>query len=163
MLSPTAARVIGYSRRDVLVVPPDAVVKFSSILVALDGSDNSRNAALRSLELAKQYGSRITAVFAIQMLPEYTLWEKYTDSMEEKARTVLDTFTSQAKAENLTVDTIVEYGDDVGRCIVDQIRKSAADITVMGSHGRTGLRRLLMGSVAEQVLSQAPCPVLIVH
>lgn len=53
--------------------------------------------------------------------------------------------------------------DDPDDVILDYAQAHGADLIVMGSHGHTGLRHLLMGSVAEHVLRHAPCPVLVVH
>ncbi len=163
MISPTAARVIGYSQRDVLSIPNGAEIRFGTILVALDGSASSKRAAQRALELAEQYGAKVKAITVIRMLPEYNLYERYIDTMNQKAGKTLAEFNELAASKGVTVDSSMEHGEDVADVIIDQARKQQVDLVITGSHGRTGLRRLLMGSVAENVLAQAPCPVLIIH
>lgn len=66
------------------------------------------------------------------------------------------------KYPNLELDIVQVESNDIGDAIVSQSDKSEADLIVMGSHGRKGLRRLVMGSVAEYVLREAKCPVMIV-
>ncbi|HUJ62249.1 MAG TPA: universal stress protein [Kofleriaceae bacterium] len=61
------------------------------------------------------------------------------------------------------VDTVLERGSPAYRAIVAHARQGKFDLIVMGTHGRSGLSRWVMGSVAEQVLRHAPCPVLLVH
>lgn len=163
LIGPTAARVIGYSRMDVLVIPAGTEIGFDKLLLALDGSAGSKAAAGRALDLADQYASRILATTVLQMHPESSILENYVAGLLEKARAIVAEFEKEAAAKGHFVASHVAQGGDVASEIVQKAASWAADMVVMGSHGRTGLRRLLMGSVAESVLARVHCPVLIVH
>jgi len=68
----------------------------------------------------------------------------------------------QSTRADITVEHRLEYGDPAA-VILQMAQEIVADLIVMGTHGRTGLRRVLMGSMAEQVVRKAPCPVLTVR
>lgn len=161
-LGPTAARVVGYTQRDVLVVPHGTTLDFSKILLAVDGSATSRNAAAKAMELAEAYGGSLQVLSAARVLPEYNLWGTVVDDMLAKARRIAQDFADQGASRGLRTE-VRAAGGDPAEIIVETARETGAGCIVIGSHGRTGLRRLLMGSVAQAVLAGAPCPVLIVH
>jgi len=163
LIGPTAARVVGYCRTDVLVIPAGMDLDFDKVLVALDGSENSAPAAARALELAEQYRSRLMALSVLQMYPENSILDTYVNTLIAKANDVVNDFKKLAEKKGHTATGKTTQGEDVAAAIVQQASEWGAGLIVMGSHGRTGLRRLLMGSVAESVLAQAYCPVLIVH
>lgn len=156
------ARVIGYSRRDVLVVPGGATIGWKRILLATDGSRYSRAATERAIDFAKSYGGEIKAVSVLDVPAEfYAEAPNAIEGMINKAKEYVKDARTQAEAAGVKAEGFVGEGDAY-RVITDLVKKENADMIIMGSHGRTGLGRLLMGSVAEQVISHAPCPVLIV-
>lgn len=158
-----AARVIGLSRRDVLIVPGDSSIGWSSIVVATDGSIYSRAAAEKAIDFAKSYGGRLGVVSIVDVPPEfYAEAPNAHDAMVGKAKMYANEVRAQAEAAGVKSESFVGEGDAY-RLITEVASKEKADIIVMGSHGRTGLKRLLMGSVAEKVIGHASCPVLIVR
>ena len=81
--------------------------------------------------------------------------------MVEKAKKYVKAVKEQATSAGINAEGFVREGDTYKK-IIDLAREMDVHIIMMGSHGRTGLKRLLMGSVAERVIGLAPCPVLIV-
>ena len=67
----------------------------------------------------------------------------------------------RAEQENISCETIVHVGGQFHEYIVQEAKKREADLIVMGTQGRTGLKKLIIGSVAQRVLAHAPCPVLV--
>ncbi|MHB8840272.1 MAG: universal stress protein [Candidatus Aquicultor sp.] len=162
LLGSVAARVIGYSPMDVLVVPDNTVLNWNTILLATDGSAYSKSAADKAIQIASHYGSALKVVSVVDVP-----YEAYGDApdtlerMEEKARAIVETVKGRAQEFNVKAETFVMDGVSQDR-IIELAEEQQANVIVMGSHGRTGLARLLMGSVTEKVIGHAPCPVLVV-
>jgi nucleotide-binding universal stress UspA family protein len=155
------ARVIGYSQRDVLVVPDDTQVGFQRVLVATDGSKQCRTAVEKAIDFSQSYGGEISVVSIIDVPAEfYAEAPQVVDDMARKAKGYVEEVKKQAEASGVKVETFVKEGEAY-QAIVDIAKERDVNIIVMGSHGRTGLKRLLMGSVAEKVIGYAPCPVLV--
>lgn len=85
----------------------------------------------------------------------------YTD-LEANAQRKLQQLMRRKIAENISYRTLIAQDDNAARFISDQARKSRVSMIVMGSHGRTGMERFILGSVAEKTVRYAQCPVLIV-
>jgi nucleotide-binding universal stress UspA family protein len=83
------------------------------------------------------------------------------DDLVKKAKGFVADVKKQADAEGVKAETFVGESESF-EAITKLAKEQKADMIVIGSHGRTGLRRLLMGSVAEKVIGHAPCPVLVV-
>jgi nucleotide-binding universal stress UspA family protein len=83
------------------------------------------------------------------------------DDLVKKAKGFVADVKKQADAEGVKAETFVGESEAF-EAITNLAKEQKADMIVIGSHGRTGLRRLLMGSVAEKVIGHAPCPVLVV-
>ncbi len=163
LVGSTTARVIGHSRRDVLVVPENARIGWNKILVATDGSRYSRMAVERAIDFAKSYGGQLRAVSVVDVPPEfYAEAPNAVDDMIARAKEYVDDISKQAAHAGVKVQAFVGEGEAY-RIITDLARREDVNVITMSSHGRTGLRRLLMGSVAEKVIGLAPCPVLVVR
>jgi nucleotide-binding universal stress UspA family protein len=162
LMGSVTQRVIGYSSQDVLVVPAGASLGWEKILLATDGSAASRLAASRAVELAETYGSELLVVSvqdfpgALRGLAPKTRLELLKICEKEVAEIV-----GQAGARRLKSKGFVPEGGAF-QAITDLAREQAVNLIVMGSHGHTGLPRLLMGRVTERVIGHAPCPVLVV-
>jgi nucleotide-binding universal stress UspA family protein len=158
----TAARVIGYSPIDVLVMPRDAVFRWDNILLAVDGSTYSEIVAARAISLAQAYGKNLNVLSVIDV-PEEAYGEapQAIESMIEKARDTVLIISETAKVAKLNSNDYIREGVSYEK-IIGMADEMKADLICVGSHGRTGIRRLLMGSVAEKVIGHAKCPVLIV-
>jgi len=162
LVGSTTARVIGYSSQDVLVVPEKGAVGWDRILVATDGSEYSRKAVSKALDLAQYYRAILTVVSVLEISPHiYAVAPEFT---EEKIK-LHQKYVAEVK-ELAAARGILAEGYEESECadevINDIARKQNIDLIVLGSHGRTGLKRLLMGSVTESVIAHASCPVLVV-
>jgi nucleotide-binding universal stress UspA family protein len=161
LVGSVTARVIGYSQRDVLVVPADTHVGFQRVLVATDGSKQCRPAVERAIDFAKSYGGEISVVSIVDVPAEfYAEAPQVVEDMIHKAKIYVEEVKKQADTSGIKAEGFVKEGEAY-QAIVDLAKERDVNIIVMGSHGRTGLKRLLMGSVAEKVIGYAPCPVLV--
>lgn len=162
LMGSVTARVIGYSHRDILVVPRDTTVGWQRILVATDGSRFSKIAIERAIDFAKSYGGELRVISIVDVPPEfYAEAPNAVDDMINKAKGYVKDIRTQAKSAGIKSDGFVGEGEAY-QIITDTAKKENVNVIVMGSHGRTGLKRLLMGSVTEKVIGHAPCPVLVV-
>ena len=156
------ARVIGYSRQDVLVVPDGAKIAWKKLLVATDGSVYSEAAAQRVIEISRQYHGTLKALSVVDVTVEFMIRaQEVYESLLAKAKEFTDLIRKKALLAGIEADSIVRDGE-VYKVIIDVAKEYQADMIVMGSLGRTGIKRLLMGSTAERVLGNASYPVLIV-
>jgi nucleotide-binding universal stress UspA family protein len=162
LVGSVTARVIGYSRTDVLVVPKDTHAGWKNILVAIDGSRFSEAAAEKAIDFARAYGGDLIVVSVVDVPAEfYGEAPEAWDNLVIRAKGFVDKIKQQAEASGVRTQGFVREAE-TWQAIIDLSEKQKADIIVMGSHGRTGLKRLLMGSVTEKVIGHAPCPVLVV-
>jgi nucleotide-binding universal stress UspA family protein len=162
LMGSTTARVIGYSHKDVLVVPEHAALGFERIILPTDGSRFSRRAATRALEICRAYGGELTALSVLDAPPRFLAEAtEVARDLLAKLEDLTAEVEGRAAAQGIPCRSIVQHGPAY-RVIADQAESAGAGLIVMGSHGRTGLKRLLMGSVTERVIGYAPCPVLVV-
>ncbi len=161
LIGSVTARVIGYSQHDVLVVPNGATIGWERILIATDGSRYSDAATTKALEFAKAYGSSLGVVSVVDVPAEfYAEAPDAVDDLIKNARRFVDKVKQKAEGAGVKTSTYVREGEAY-ETMIGLVRDHKMDMMIMGSHGRTGIRRLLMGSVAEQVIGNAPCPVLV--
>ena len=151
LMGNVTARVIGHSPVNVLVIPRGAMIGFHRILVASDGSPYSEAAWNLALAMAKQAGSRLIGV---AVAPEEG------DIIEAQA--IIHQMLTAANRARMPLKGVNPQGVAPDTGIVQQAIKNEVDLIIMGSHGRTGLKKLLMGSVTERVIGQSPCPILVV-
>ena len=151
LMGNVTARVIGNSPVNVLVVPRGAAVAFQRILVASDGSPHSRAAWKLGLSMAQQANSQLIGV---AVAPEEG------DLIETRA--IIDQMLSAADGAGVSFKGVNPQGVAPVTGIVQQAIKNEVDLIIMGSYGRTGLKKLLMGSVTERVIGGSPCPILVV-
>lgn len=162
LVGSVTARVIGYSQRDVLVVPHDAKIGWKKILFATDGSKYSNLAAEKAVAFAKSYGGELVVLSVVDVPAElYAEAPKAVEDLIQKAREYTAAVKKKAEAADVRSESFIGEGEAY-EAVVKLAKEQAADVIVLGSHGRTGLRRLLMGSVTEKVIGYAPCPVLVV-
>jgi universal stress protein A len=147
-------------------------MQFRNILVPIDFSVSSRLAMRQALALARGSGARVRVMYVWEpprgVSPDMpVLSGGRTDSLsaharrnaDERMRDFLDDFGFSA-AERPDYDVL---SGDPAQAILERAEAGAYDLIVMGTHGRTGLPRLLVGSVTEKVVRRAPCPVLTVR
>jgi hypothetical protein len=150
LVGSVTARVIGHTTHQVLIVPRNAVLSFNKLLVATDGSPASQTACEIALCMAKNTGGQITAVTA-----------GYGELDPKQAKTIVRDLAAEAKRQDIPLITLTPGGRPE-EAIIQVATAKQTDLIIMGSYGRTGLKRLFMGSVAERVIGQAACPVLVV-
>jgi uncharacterized protein len=154
MVGESTRKVIGYADCSVLVVPRAAGIWQKRILVATDGSRHGERAAEAAGQIAKIFSLPISVVSVLR--------PKFDDVRRAEARLEVDRVKDALALEGIEVDSAILDDADPAAAMVELARQRGADLIVMGSHGRTGLGRLLLGSVAERVIGKATCPVLLV-
>lgn len=154
MVGDSTAKVIGLATCSVLVVPRGTRMPEAGILVATDGSRLGDAAAYSAVRLAGKCSLPLTAISVIA--PDS---DAETQAEMEAA---VERIRKAATEEQIEVDTLLEQGRRPDETIIDAAKRRNADMIIVGSHGRTGLGRLLMGSVSERVIGKATCPVLVV-
>lgn len=138
-------------------------VRVESLLVATDGSQYSEGAVREAIRLAKRCSSSLVAVTVVETNPEYqTIAPHLFEKAEKIALRNLEAVKELAKKEGLLCDGMLLEGEDSYRVIVDEAAKRKSSMIIMGRRGRTGLARLMMGSVTARVIGHAPCNVLVV-
>lgn len=150
LMGSQTARVIGHAPCAVLVVPRAASVEFNRVLIATDGSRFSEKAAAEAVGIARRCGS---SVIGLSVAPI----DEDMAAAEEHVRAVQ----SLAAAAGVPVETVTRKGRAF-EGIAATAREKGADLIVIGSHGRTGVDRLLMGSVTERTIGLSECAVLVV-
>ena len=150
MMGGTTAKVIGHTHCDVLVVPRAARFEGKGILLAVDGSRYSDAAAATVVTMATKCQAPVTVA---SVAGDSRLQDEATGHVER-----IKALMAQAGVE---VRTDVRIGQ-ADEAIAAAAKEAGADLIVMGSHGRTGLDRLLVGSVSERVIGRAECPVMVV-
>jgi nucleotide-binding universal stress UspA family protein len=162
LIGSVTARVIGHTQRDVLVVPNNTVIGWKKIVLATDGSKHSSLATEKAISFAQSYGGELRVVSVADVPSEfYAEAPQAVDDLVKKAKGYVAGVKKQAEAAGVSAETFVGESEAF-EAITRLAKEQKADMIVIGSHGRTGLRRLLMGSVAEKVIGHAPCPVLVV-
>ncbi len=143
---------------------------FKHILVPVDGSETSLHAVAKAAGLAKAFGSAVTAVYVLDPYPftgvgaDFAYGQaQYLSAATAEANTALEAVKKQMDEAGVDVKTMVGEGHAVHEGIVRVADSVGADLIVMGSHGRRGLEKLVLGSVAQRVLSAARIPVLVVR
>jgi nucleotide-binding universal stress UspA family protein len=142
---------------------PCAFMGFEKILLATDGSESAEAAIQEAINVARVCSSRLYVLSVVEVNPEYeALAPNVVEKAETETKEHIDSVKKRAEKEGIPCETIVHQGEEPYRFIVDEAKKIKADMIVMGSHGRTGLKRLMMGSVTARVIGHAPCKVLVV-
>lgn len=134
---------------------------YETILVAVDGSDHARTAAGQAVRLANAFDASVTGVHAVEE-PSSAVFAPDVEtepSLDEATEDAIEHLKMRAAAAAVPCETTVEQGTphDVIESVADRI---GADLVAMGTHGRTGLDRLLIGSVADRTLRTSDVPVL---
>ncbi len=150
LMGSVTARVIGHSPYNVLVVPKGATLEFKRLLVACDDSPFSAAAWQEALSITQRMGSHLLGIAVAA-----------TDGEIETATAVVRKLEAEAAMRGVALETAVPQGQP-DQAIIHWAQAKKVNLIILGSHGRTGLRKLLMGSVAERVIGQATCPVLVV-
>lgn len=161
--SSVISRVIGYSGVNVMVIPIGAELNWHRILLCTDGSRGSRGAVNQARKFALAYGDRVDIVHVVKVNEEYqALAPRGIMKLAEQAVGKLTEISREFGADGVETRVLVKEGEPVD-IITSLARNEKVDAVIMGSHGRSELKRLLMGSITEGVLALSVCPVLVVH
>ena len=146
---------------------------FKTIMLATDGSKLSQKAAKSAIDMAAKFSAELVAV---KVIPRYvqtyfegsfTVADIDVKSIEAQwaagAQQVLDKVATSAAAKGVSVKTSVIKSDDISDGLVKAANKMKADLIVMASHGRKGIKRVLLGSETQNVLTHSEVPVLVLR
>ncbi len=138
---------------------------YDCILVPTDGSTDVEAAVEYAAELARRHDARLRSVYVINTasyggLPMETAWEGISDALREEGRTAVERV--EELVDDVPVETAVLEGAP-SSVIVEEATPDRCDLVVMATHGRGGIDRLLLGSVAERVVRCAQVPVLTIN
>jgi nucleotide-binding universal stress UspA family protein len=141
------------------------------ILVAVDGSNPSLDASNYAIDLAKSNDAELIVIYIVSIVPssqfEYDnigRMKEIETEEKEKAEQVVDRVKQKAIENNVQAKTtvLVKY-TSISKEIVEYAEKMGIDLIVVGNRGRTGIKRMLLGSVADEVVTYSHCPVLVVR
>ncbi|MFN0296529.1 universal stress protein [Acinetobacter albensis] len=143
---------------------------YQTIVVPVDGSETANAAVAKSIEFAQAFGSKIIVVQVLSLDPyiaaEY-ISAHQTNDLIERARTSILESLDAAKVKfnqyGIEVETKILEGQVIHREIIKVAEENHADLIIIGSHGRTGLKKFFLGSVAQSLLGESHIPVLIVR
>ena len=141
-------------------------MQINHILVPIDFSSDSEVAIDMAISLAKKLGSRITLLHAIHEVyigvgeMAAALPPSYIEDIEAEVEREMQGYVNKVVEAGLNGDSVVVHGVPF-QSILDAAEDQNIDLIVMGTHGRTGLKHVLLGSVAEKVIRLARCPVLV--
>ena len=153
MLGHATAKVIGNARCNVMVVPRKARFKARHIILATDGSRSAELAAITAERLAKLCAMGVTVISVKK--------PSFGPERRAEADQAVEQVIAHMLSENVAAEGVVMDGEP-GDLIVALAQDKNADVIITGSHGRTGLERVLLGSTTERILNQAACSVLVV-
>lgn len=131
-------------------------INFKTILVPTDGSEFALRAEDIAISIAFKYGARLIGAYVIDDKLIYPY-----DVLEEEGNSILKSLSKKAKEQGVVVDEILVVGSPA-KDIVTIIKRMNPDLVVIGTHSKKGLEKLLLGSVAENVLKHVEPPVLLV-
>ena len=145
---------------------------YSRILVAVDGSDASLHALKHAIELAKSLSAALRILHVVDMGwtpigPELAIdTEAINTAWRSSGEKILAAARETAQKSGVEADAQLKETETPTQRVAEAIAKEAsrwpADLVVLGTHGRRGVQRLLLGSVAEQIARQSPAPVLLI-
>ncbi|WP_067960615.1 universal stress protein [Nitrosopumilus sp. Nsub] len=141
---------------------------FQNILVPVDLSKQSTRAFKIALDISKKYNSKLTVVTCIELYPSFHLFYQERPIPEEIKKINkmfedhLKELESLASKKNISLKSNILKSPSVVKAILNFAKSKKHDLIVMGSHGKTGFDKLLLGSVANGVSQKAHCPIMIV-
>ena len=146
---------------------------YKRILVATDGSTLSKKAVTSAIGLAAACGAELIALKVVPRYPQAYFEGSIPLSVQDVSRVekqwtdtaqaAVDVVVKSAKSKNVVAKGITAKSDVVSDAIIAAAKKQDADLIVMASHGRKGIKRLLLGSETQQVLTHSHVPVLVLR
>jgi nucleotide-binding universal stress UspA family protein len=137
---------------------------YERILIPTDGSTGTAHVAMQALDLAEQYGGTLHVLNVVETHEGSLLSEVggSQDELERSGQRAVERIERMAEVHGVGVETAVREGDPAEE-ILDYADEIEADAIVAGTHGRSGIARRLIGSVAERLVRHASCPVMTVR
>ena len=141
---------------------------FKKILVPLDGSELAKRALNQAEKLAKTFGAELILFQVVPFMPIYGSPELVTplivdEKQKEAAEKYLANLVEELKGKGLKVTATVRTGQQVAVEMIDFAKESGADLIVMCTHGRSGITRWMLGSVALKLLTRGETPILLIR
>lgn len=141
-------------------------VSFKKIMIATDGSICSRMAANNAIEIARLSGGTVYAVYVVSTDYFSSMavdldWERMREALKKEGVQALNYVTGAGEMEGVKVEPVLLEGHPATE-LIRYAKEEKMDLIVMGSLGKTGLNRLLLGSVAENMVRHSKVPVLVV-
>lgn len=145
---------------------------YQRILVPIDGSDTSNKGLDEAINLAQLTGAELRLIHVIDVVRFATGFEPYgvytsdlIPVIREAGEQILVQGKTRVQAQGVKVDSLLfdSLASRVADTVVEQAKAWGADLIVIGTHGRRGMKRLMLGSDAEQILRSAPVPVLLIR
>jgi nucleotide-binding universal stress UspA family protein len=141
---------------------------YKKIVVPLDGSELAKRALDEAEKLANCFGAEIILFEVVPFMPIYGSPELVTplivdEKQKEAAEKYLANLSEELKKKGLKVTGVVRTGQQVAVEIIDFAKESGANLIVMCTHGRSGISRWVLGSVALKVLTRAETPILLIR
>ena len=137
---------------------------FSKILVAIDSSDASMDAADHATAISQRYNAELYALHVIHA--DVDFWphaeSDFMRNMRNEGEKYLDKVKVKANEKDINIKTEIISSKDISGGILDFAEENNIDLIVIGTRGRSGFKKLLLGSVASHVVTYAHCPVLVV-
>ncbi|MFB5608187.1 MAG: universal stress protein [Candidatus Nitrosomaritimum yanchengensis] len=143
-------------------------MEFRNILVVFVSSSLASRALKNALEIADPNSSKITIATVVTGIyqPSIGFSMKYSKELLEKHSKILKKIFSglqaQAQKKGLSLTLKILYDPSVSKAILNYVNSQKFDLVVIGSHGRTGINKVILGSVANEVTQKAKCPVMVV-
>jgi nucleotide-binding universal stress UspA family protein len=145
---------------------------YKKILVAVDGSDTSNRALNAALQMAQESHGKVHMIHVVNELSYFSGHESYGAQLAEvieiaqkAGNKILDDAVDAATVAGVAAERVYveRYGAGLGDIVSAAATRLGADLIVVGTHGRRGMGRLMLGSGAEQIIRYAPIPVLVVR
>ena len=140
------------------------VAKMEKLLLSTDRSEFSEGAIREAINLAKTCGSKLY-VISVAEVPDFLFLDSLppaAETLEMQTREHLESVKERVENEGLTCEIIQRRGGEPYKYIVDEAAKNNVEMLIMGRRGRTGVMRLMMGSVTARTIGHAPCKVMVV-
>ncbi len=146
---------------------------YQKILVATDGSSLSKKAVNQAISLAQLTGAELVALKVVPRYPQtyfeggVALAASEVNRIEKQwaahGQAIVDAVAKSAKSKSVKVKPVIAKSDLVSEAVIATAKKHKCDLIVMASHGRRGIKRLLLGSETQQVLTHSHIPVLVLR
>ncbi|MEY3871440.1 MAG: hypothetical protein RLZZ296_435 [Pseudomonadota bacterium] len=144
---------------------------YQRILVPVDGSETATKAMITALQMARDSGGQVHLVHVVEGMtplaadPYGAYSGEVIEIMRQSGSKILEDALEVAKAAGVPADTELfdNFGERLAEVVADAASRFKADLIVVGTHGRRGIGRMMLGSGAEQIIRLAPVPVLVIR